>query len=277
MFAHIAVGLDGSPHSAAALELALQLARRVGGVVHGVHVIDLALVEGSFIADISGAMGVEPLVNLTPQVRTVLHDLADTIREHFEDRAAEAGVATHFHLAEGSVPPTLVEQSRACGLVVVGKRGVNARYHGDLLGPVCERLLRLAEVPVIVTPEQVRDIRRVLLAYDGSSKADHALRWCGELARALDAAVTVVTAADDDATAGPLLERARDHLAPLTAELETRWAPGEPADVVAEAAAATSDLVLVGSHGHSRIVEMVLGSTTESVVRRLTLPVMCVP
>ncbi len=278
MFAHIAVGLDGSIHSAAALDLALQLGQRLGGVVHGVHVIDLAVVEGSFIADISGAMGVEPLVNLAPQVRAVLGDLADTIREHFEERAAEAGVTARFEQAEGSVPPTLMERTAACGLVVVGKRGVNARYHGELLGPVCERLLRLVDVPVVVVPETVRRIGRILLAYDGSGKADHALRWCGELARALGVPITAVTAQDDEGAAAPLLERVRNHLEAVGVVVDTRWRSGEPADVIAETATETgADLVALGSHGHSRIVEMVLGSTTEAVVRRLDLPVMCVP
>lgn len=278
MFAHIAVGLDGSLHSAAALDLALDLGKRLGGVVHGVHVIDLAAVEGSFIADISGAMGVEPLVNLAPQVRAVLSDLADTIREHFEERAAEAGVAARFEQAEGSVPPTLVERTAACGLVVVGKRGVNARYHGDLLGPVCERLLRLADVPVVVVPEVVRPISRLLLAYDGGGKADHALRWCGELARVLAIPVTAVIAHDNEEEARPLLERASGHLEALGVAVDTRWSSGEPADVIAAATADTgADLVAVGSHSHSRIVEMVLGSTTEAVVRRLDVAVMCVP
>ncbi len=278
MFAHIGVGLDGSIHSAAALDLALQLGRRVGGVVHGVHVIDLAVVEGSFIADISGAMGVEPLVNLAPQVRAVLGDLADTIREHFEERAAEVDVSARFEQAEGSVPPTLVGRTAACGLVVVGKRGVNARYHGDLLGPVCERLLRLADIPVVVTPETVPEVRRLLLAYDGGGKSDHALRWCGELARALSTPVTALTAQDDETTAAPLLERTRVHLTALGVACDTRWASGEPAEVIAASARDTgADLVVLGSHSHSRIVEMVMGSTTEAVVRRLDLPVMCVP
>ena len=278
MFSHLAVGLDGSPDSAAALELTLDLATVLGSVVHGIHVVDSAIVEGSFITDIGGAMGVEPLVNLTPQVEALLRDLGATIREHFQDRAREAGVPFRFHMEQGSVASRLAARADTCGLLMVGKRGLNADAHGDLLGPVTERLLRISRVPVVVAPREPRPVDRILLAYDGSSRSRHALRVSGELARALDVPVTVVHVSADAEAADAVLGEALEYLRPLGLEAATRVATGHPPVAIEHLAGETgAGLVSLGSHGHSRLVEMVLGSTTEAVVRRLDLPVLCAP
>ncbi|HEU5250482.1 MAG TPA: universal stress protein [Thermoanaerobaculia bacterium] len=37
--------------------------------------------------------------------------------------------------------------------------------------------------------------------------------------------------------------------------------------------AAGADLVAMGAHGHGRVVELVLGSTTDRVLRSATIPV----
>jgi nucleotide-binding universal stress UspA family protein len=53
-------------------------------------------------------------------------------------------------------------------------------------------------------------------------------------------------------------------------------AEGHPEEVLI-ARAPENDLIAIGSHGHGRIVELVLGSTTERVLRRSTVSVLCVP
>lgn len=278
MLGHIAVGIDGSPHAGAAIDLALHLAGRTGAVVHGVHVIDAAMLEGSFIADITGALGVEPLVNLTAHVESVLSDIAETIRASFIDQAESAGVTARFHLSRGAVAPSLVEAAASCGMVVIGKQGVNARFHGELMGPVAERLLRLASVPVVVTPVLEPRLERLLLAYDGSSKADHALRAAGELARTLGLPVTVVAVADPPEEAGPHLERARGHLEPIGVAVDTVAETGSAVDGIVRARTASgADLVCMGVHRRGRLAEMVLGSTAEATIRASPVPVLCAP
>ena len=278
MYGHLAVGLDGSLNGGSALELALQLGKRLGSVVHGIHVIDAAMLEGSFIADITGALGVEPLVNLTASVESVLSDLADTIRTRFSVEAEEAGVTAQFQVVRGAVAPSLVAASGACGLLLVGKQGVNAKYHGDLMGPVVERLLRLTTIPVLVTPTVPAKLERLLIAYDGGAKADHAMRVSGELARALSLPVAVVVVADDEDAARPHAERARAHLEPLGLTVRVLVEKGPAAEAIERARGETSaDLVCMGAHSRGRLAEMVLGSTAEMTIRRSPVPVLCAP
>ncbi len=278
MFSHLAVGFDGSINAEGALDLALSVAGRLGSILHGIHVIDTAMLEGSFISDMSGAMGVEPLVNLTPQVDSVLTDVAETLRAHFEDRLQDAGVEGRFHVVRGSVAPSVARESGACALLFVGLRGVNAKFHGDLLGPVTERLLRISRIPVVVTPETPSPIARMLIAYDGGDHADRALRWGGELARALAVPVTVLTVTDEEKRGTGLLNRAREYLGEMGLDVAVRRATGRPSETIELMAGETgANLICMGSHSHSKLVEMVIGSTADAVLRKTSVPVMCVP
>ncbi len=278
MFSNVAVGIDGSAAADAALDLALQLAERLGSVVHGIHVIDSAILEGSFITDVSGAMGVEPLLNLTPQVQELLNDLGETLRERFNTRAEESAVKSRFHLVRSAVAYGLVEESASCALLIVGRRGLNERFHGDLLGPVTERLVRISTIPVLVAAKDHAQISRILIALDTGKPARHALRWGGELAHALKAKVTLVHANGEAGDGEELLRNALEYLRPLDMEVDTRLESGNPVQAIERVASeCNASLICMGSHAHGRLIEMVLGSTTEAILRRLDTAVMCVP
>jgi nucleotide-binding universal stress UspA family protein len=56
----------------------------------------------------------------------------------------------------------------------------------------------------------------------------------------------------------------------------TEVVEGRPADVLT-AAARTADLLVLGSHGHSRVRHTVLGSVSEECVRKAACPVVVIP
>lgn len=277
MYKHIAVGLDGSSFAAAAETVAIALAQRFGATVHGVHVIDTSFLEGAFITDISGAMGFEPFLDLGTQMRATLEELAGVIRKRFEDQCAAAGVPAAFHLERAGVVAGVLAGAKLADLLVVGKRGVNARLHEDLLGPTTELLLRRSPVPVVVVPEQATEIRRPMAAYDGSPKAARALHHAAEMCRALSLPLMVVTVDEKPERGRPILEEARAYLAPHALECAFRLETGDAAEQVLLSLLGDGgfDAVFLGSHGHSRIVELVLGSTSQFLARTAAVPVIC--
>lgn len=74
---------------------------------------------------------------------------------------------------------------------------------------------------------------------------------------------------DDEIRA--LLARHGSHL-PVAAEV----VEGSPGETLARAAT-SADLLVLGSHGHSRVRRTVLGSVSEECIRRATCPVAVVP
>jgi nucleotide-binding universal stress UspA family protein len=66
-------------------------------------------------------------------------------------------------------------------------------------------------------------------------------------------------------------QRRGSHL-PVSAEV----VEGRPADVLA-AAGSAADLLVLGSHGHSRVRHTVLGSVSEDCIRKAACPVVVIP
>lgn len=278
MIKHVAVALDGSAHAAAAEGLAIALAQRFGAVVHGAHVVDTTFLEGAFITDISGAMGFEPFLNLQAQMRSTLDDVAEVIREEFEGRCQTAGVEHVFHIERNGIAHGILAATKLADLLVMGQRGVNARFHEDMLGRATEVLLRRSPVPVVVVPLQTALPQRLLVAYDGSPKAVRALQQAAELAGTLQHDFTVVTIDADEGRARSRLEEASRYLAPYPAKVQYEVRQGEAVEqeILTMLTSGQFDLLFLGAHGHRRIVELVLGSTSEYLARRSGVPVWCV-
>lgn len=277
MIKHVLVGLDGSAFGAAAEQLAVQLAAKLGACVRGVHVLDAAFLQGAFVSDISGAMGFEPFLRLQAQVEQSLQELANLLKDRFTGMCEQAGVKHRFVLHHGGVVEKLCEEAQTADVLVLGQKGVGAPQHPQFLGPNTARLLRRCPIPVVVAPERATLPQRPLAAFDGSPKAFRALHLAGELSSALEAPLRVVTLGNDEAAASARLEQAASFLEPFGVKASFSWERGEAVEQVLLSMLdpAEHDFLFMGAHGHSRVIETVLGSTTEYVTRRSPVPVLC--
>jgi nucleotide-binding universal stress UspA family protein len=276
MIKSILVALDGSEHSLAGSRYAIWLAERLQATAIGLHVIDVVSIEGSgsFLHDISGSLGFEPYLDFTSKMREVLQERGRTLLDTFAASCRDGGVTCDTQLATGIVANEICEYARTADLVIVGHRGVNEKFSTGLLGSSTESVTRKCPKPVLVTPAQFRPITRPLLAYDGSQRAAAAMHAAAELCAALGLALTVLHVGKDETLSQKVLEEARRYLTSYRIEIETIARTGYPnetiLDVMAEGA---HDLLFIGAYGHSRIIEMVLGSTTEYVLRNASSPV----
>ena len=60
MIKKILVPIDGSANSNTALEYGIYIARKMEASLTGLHVIDVNLIQGPILTDISGAVGMPP-------------------------------------------------------------------------------------------------------------------------------------------------------------------------------------------------------------------------
>lgn len=129
---------------------------------------------------------------------------------------------------------------------------------------------------------------RILVAVDGSADAEAALRHAVDLVRDQNALMTLLTVAPPQptpvgaATSAPpdlhcfhekLLREATDSI-PADIGVTTRIERGNPAETILRVAAEGHDLVVMGSHGHSRVHRALLGSASERVLKASTVPVL---
>ncbi|HWP58759.1 MAG TPA: universal stress protein [Candidatus Acidoferrales bacterium] len=274
MIKNILVPIDGSDHAKAAVQYGLWLAERFDGNLIGQHVIDTVSIEGSFFHDISGSMGFEPYLDFSTKMREVLEERGKFILEEFSRLCTARGVRHETVLDMGIVPNEICERAKLADLVVLGHRGINEEFSTGLLGGTAESVTRKSPRPVFVSTKTFKEVERPLLAYDGSQRASAAMEMAAELCSRLKIPLTVLYVAKRDDSGERVLQEARAYLGAY--EIETRYelAQGYPEEKILDYLVNFHyDLLFIGAYGHRRIIEMVLGSTTEYLLRKSPCPV----
>ena len=132
------------------------------------------------------------------------------------------------------------------------------------------------------------DIKTIVLGYDGSEGADQAVRLASAVARENNARIFVVTAFHGvyvdglgekaSREIGTAQETAREVVLKLRAagiQSEPEALEGPAGDALLRIAEARdADLIVVGRRGHGLVAGLLLGSTSENVVRRANVPVL---
>lgn len=133
------------------------------------------------------------------------------------------------------------------------------------------------------------DIKTIVLGYDGSEGAERAARLASALARQNKARILVITtfhwSYSLDAMgerAGQAADQAEGIAQGIVSRLQadgieagSEVLDGQPGEVLLRLAAThDADLIVVGRRGHGLTASLLLGSTSEFVVRRATVPVL---
>jgi nucleotide-binding universal stress UspA family protein len=224
----------------------------------------------------NGSLGFEPYLDFSSKMREALHERGRVLLDAFADKCQARSVSVETASPIGIVANEICDQARAADLIVLGHRGVNERFSTGLLGGTTESVARKSPKPVFVSPMAFAPITRPLLAYDGSPRASAAMHAAAGLASTLGLPLTVLhVGREGRSDAERVLDEARRYLGAYDVELHTRELTGPPHRRIVEALRdGQYDLLFIGAYGHSRIIEMVLGSTTEFVLRNTPCPVL---
>ena len=135
--------------------------------------------------------------------------------------------------------------------------------------------------------------KKILIGFDGSTQSEKATEIGLSLAQSLDSKVLLFAVARPPEPAtmvelSAMLDDAREHFEDkfkkivvrakaLEVELETDIAVGHPVEqIVHRAETDHVDLIVLGRRGMSRFEKMIVGSTSEKVLRYAHCPVMVV-
>jgi nucleotide-binding universal stress UspA family protein len=277
MFKSILLCTDGSPAADVAAEYAVWFATQLHGRLRALYVTDIRILEGPLLSDVSGALGAQPYPALLPQLQQIQVEKAQTILGATAKRARDAGVACDTAHETGMMTDIVLDQERGADLVVLGQRGEHAQWSGDSLGSSVERLVRASVKPCLVTPRDFRPVKKILLAYDGSGESAKALSAGFDLGAALGAELVLVTVAPMDSAdaAAKLLRAAHQQAQTRKLNVTTELAHGHAeAEILHLSYKTGADLIVMGAYGHTRIRELMLGSTTAQVMRKAHIPVL---
>jgi len=268
--------IDRSHFAASVCDHAAWAATRLGVPVELLHAIERHPDPGGRV-DRSGRLGVDTgehllteLVALDEQRNRVARENGRVLLDDAARRIREAGVEEVYQRLEtGELADQLRDHERNARLIVMGKGGEAADRDVKHLGRNLERVIRASHKPVLIATETYRPIRRYLLAYDGGRSTGEAIGYLVEspLLSDVEGQVLMVgRGADGDRSR---LHDAVRHLesAGLRVTGETR--EGEPEAVIAGAVEREAiDLLVMGAYGHSRIRQLMIGSTTTELMHR---------
>ena len=291
----IVVATDFSETAQLALDRAIEIATRHQSEIALLHVMQ---------------PDVPPLA--TPEMVVMPANYEELIQEasseglrHAADCVREAGIRVSEHLERGRAATRIAVAADALGadMILIGTRG-NTGFKHLLLGSVAEEVVRIAQRPVLtVHPTDVRPIepvRTLLYPTDFSTAAEQALAVAtrlligSEQTRVLLVHTyyitpSIVPLGGFRSGVVPLFVDNAQHLAEKLARpsadalrargftVEMMVQRGDPAEIVTELATEhDADLIVMGTRGHSKIRQLLLGSTAERVVEHAPCPVLTV-
>lgn len=274
MIHEILIPTDGSDYSAIAVEYGIHLSSVFGARLTGLCIIDLKIVQGPLFDDISGFMGISPAQECLPLIERGLNERAEGILSKFEEHCRKVGISPVTKKITGIVDEVIIREGEKVDLIVLAQRGEHYPFaRSGLLGSTSEAVVRKAGKPVLITPFTFREIRRVGLACDGSTASDRALSMAADLCRETGWPLSALFVTGNPERAASV----RKHIFSFAASCSVTVRDGkEEQEIIQFTKEGTIDLLVMGAYGHSRIRELILGSTTSYVIRKSEIPVLMV-
>ncbi len=224
-------------------------------------------------------------------------ELARDALEPHAERLREKGMHTVVEVVVGSPGTEIVRLARRedPSVILMGSRSRTALREA-FLGSTTWEVLRRAHRPVLIYRIEEHDARetpeiqtpgrpkRVIYPTDFSDTAERALHWVEGLAGLGVESFTLVHVLpsediEAEKTATERLEGLGERLREAGArEVEIEISVGSPADeILAREGRSSQTMVVMGSHGHGFLPEMVMGSEARQVARRAISPLLIVP
>jgi nucleotide-binding universal stress UspA family protein len=278
MIKSLLVPVDASDYSRSAVEHALALARPYQARLTGLYVLDIRYLEMPPYLDYSGTFEAVPPTIVHLDVLERYRVKSERILGEFRDLVEKAGLEAETRTEEGVPSQVIADLATAHDLVVMGKRGEHAKWGRDLLGSTAESVVQRSGTPVLLAEGAPRELKRMMVMFDGSVPAGRALKLAADLAVHLSAQMTVFTASDDPAEGEAIQREAAAYAESSGLKAELALTTGKPARAAIGLLEEDSfDLLVAGMQGHSALHDLILGSTAEHVMRSVALPVLLVP
>ena len=279
MFRKLVVCTDGSPYGDVACQYGFHLAGALKAELKGLHVLDVRMTEGPYLADLSGAIGATGYYGAVSQFRDVMEAKGNAIQSNFEACSAKAGVPATLKVEIGHPVHSILEVEQDSDLLILGQRGENEKHGRELLGSVTDRVSRSATKPCLITHSQFTPVTSVLAACDGSPISEKVAASAAVLASALMASLTVLTVTEklDPVVAQGVAEAAARTCKAAGCDPRLTILPGHASDVILDVIARDkTNLVVMGAHAHTRIRRWFVGCTSQRVLADSGIPVLLV-
>jgi nucleotide-binding universal stress UspA family protein len=274
--------VDGSTYAHSVCDHAAWIAQRADVSVELLHVLGRREMSGS-TSDLSGNIKLGARSALLAELSALDEQRAKLAQKRgwaiLEDAKAileKAGIEDiSTRLRIGDLVETVAESEADASMLLVGKRGEAADFAKGHLGSNVERLARASHRPLFVASRAFRPIERVMVAHDGGDSIAKAIDHMATNSLLDGLNIHLLSVGVETKSASERLERDAARLAEAGHHPTTEIVSGQPETVFADRVEGGQvDLLVMGAYGHSRIRNLVIGSTTTTMLQSCKVPVL---
>jgi len=275
MIKSILLAVDGSVYTDAVVTYGLDLAQKLKAHIRVYSIVDVRIYDWVLNTGAEGYMPVIPSNMFHEESHKFHNERADTLLTKVGEQIKKAGLSFDSGKLEGSPVELICDLARQVDLVIMGARGDYARWGDRLLGATVESVSRQIQTPLMIVDKTYVPFKSLTCAYDRSESSTQALKLSAYLAQELKLPLEVVSVHDDDPERANILSEARKYLQPYQITMNLRPECGDPAAILIQVTEKSLQptALLMGSYGHSRIREAIIGSTTVQVMRKAVKPI----
>lgn len=247
LFDNILVPIVGDEKGWVALEQAITIANKENAQIHGMHVV--------------------------PAIEDRENDTVRELHRVFIEKLESRGVTGSFIIETGDIIQNVCERARWNDLIVMKLNyppvspSLTSITHG--FRAAIQRCPR----PVLAVPDRAAPLTKVLLAYDGSPKANEALFIATYITGKWNIPLLIVSVEEAGLDAEKMVESANAYVEGHAQRARKVVKQGRVGEIIMNTIDNEGcDLLLIGGYGRSSLVSVVLGSTVDNILMDIKIP-----
>lgn len=273
--------IDGSTTASAVCDYAVWASQRLQTSLTLLHVLDKTQYPQR--SDLSGIIGLgtrehllEELASVDQQHSKRALEQSHLILETAQARAIQAGIsAPLMRQRHGSLVESLAAFEESIRLLVIGRYSATNDNVSEHVGSQLENVIRTVQRPALITCGDFLAPQNYLFAYDGSFTARKALQMVASSPLLQGLHCHLLMVGSDRTACDALLNEAAQVINASAGEVTIAWreADVEPS-IRTYQLQHKVDLLVMGAYGHSRIRQLLLGSTTSQLIASSICPLL---
>jgi nucleotide-binding universal stress UspA family protein len=250
LFENILVALDKDPTQWYAFDQAAVIGKQEKSQLLGLHIIP------------------KPEIRAEPYI--------SSLKGQFAQRCLQEDISGELAVEVGGIARQIIQRSHWADIVVCNLAHPPGDKPIERLASGFRTLIRRCPRPILAVPGVVSDLNHALLAYSDSPKAEEALYIAAYMASKWGTHLTVLTIDTESGDASEVQGPAREYLEGKGIQADfIAHTSGPRAEIILNTAKDNPcDFILIGGYKSKPVVEVVLGSVVDQLLRGAKIPVL---
>lgn len=280
MTTNVIACIDGSRYANAVADAAIWASLRLDAPLQLLHVPNK--IAPPVPPDLSGAIGLGSqeqllahLSELDAKQNKLSSERGRLLLEAAQAHVLKSGILATPLQRHGNLVEVLDEFAPSIRLLVLGRHGANSSVDSPHLGHHVEAITRSLSCPILLTKDYFKAPQKVLFAFDGSLSTRDAVTLLASGSLVSELEIHLVLVGENNDHHQEQLNWAQALLQQAGAKVLTRILPG-PVDLALHEYQAefAMDMMVMGAYGHSRLRQLLLGSTTLAMIKQARVPLL---